>query len=78
LIIGDEEYVAKKIVDAGHGRGNVSVDEECCLLEAELIRLKRMDTFAKAFFVMVTQRSAEITCMRDVTLDAKCSPLYCS
>ena len=49
------------MVDAGQGRGDLSLDEECRLLAADLIRLKRMESFAKAFFTRARSTLAETT-----------------
>ena len=51
------------LVDIGHGHGNVSLQGATRLLSADLVRLKRMEFFAKAFFARVAQEGAEITCM---------------
>jgi len=61
MVIGGQEYVAKKLVDAGRGQGNLTLDEEAQSLSADLIRLKRMEYFAKAFVTHAMEGSAEIT-----------------
>jgi hypothetical protein len=62
MIIGGQEYVAKKLVDAGMGFGEVSVDEASRLLTSDLIRLKRMAYFAQAFSTHAGREGAEIKC----------------
>jgi hypothetical protein len=62
MIIGGEEFVAKALVDVGCGHGDVSLDEAVQLLSADLVCLKQMEFFAKAFFACVAQEGADITC----------------
>jgi hypothetical protein len=62
MIIAGEEFVAKALVDVGRGHGDVSLDEAVRLLSADLVRLKWMEFFAKAFFARVAHEGAEITC----------------
>jgi hypothetical protein len=63
MIIAGEEFVAKALVDVGRGHGDVSLDESVRFLSADLVRLKRMEYFAKAFFARVAQEGAETTCI---------------
>jgi len=63
MIIDNEEFVAKALVDVGHGRGDVTLQEQVRLLSADLVHLKRMDFFAKSFFAHVAQEDAKITCV---------------
>lgn len=63
MIIEGEQFVAKKLVDTGKGRGHVPLPDAVRFLSADLIRLKRMDFFAKAFFTRGEQDGAELTCM---------------
>jgi hypothetical protein len=63
MIIGGEEFVAKKLVDTGNGRGHVPLPEAVWLLSVNLVRLKRMVYFAKAFFICGEQEGAKLTCM---------------
>ena len=62
MIIGGEEFVAKALVDVGRGHGDVSLDEAVQFLSADLVHLKRMEFFAKAFFAHIAQEGAETTC----------------
>jgi len=48
-------------VDVGRGHGDVTLDEAVQFLSADLVRLKRMDFFAKDFFARVAQEGAETT-----------------
>ena len=57
------EYVAKKLVDAGQGRGKVTLDEATDLLTSDLIRLKRMVAFTSTFMARVIRMGAEISGM---------------
>jgi hypothetical protein len=50
MIIGGEQFVAKKLVDVVNGHGNAPLLEAVWLLSADLVQLKWMDYFAKAFF----------------------------
>ena len=63
MIIEGEWFVAKKVVDIGNGHGNVPLPEAVWLLSADLVWLKWMDYFAKAFFAHSEQEGAELTCM---------------
>ena len=62
LIINGEQFVAKKLVDTRKGCGNLSLPEEVRFLSANLVQLKRMDHFLKAFLLRAERESAEITC----------------
>jgi hypothetical protein len=62
MIIAGEEFIAKELVDVGRGHGDVTLDEAVQFLSADLVRLKRMDFFAKDFFARVAQEGAETTC----------------
>ena len=62
MIINGEQFVAKKLVDTGNGRGHVPLPEAVRFLSADLVRLKRMEYFAKAFFTRGVQEGAELTC----------------
>jgi hypothetical protein len=62
MIIEGGQFVAKELVDTGNGRGNVSLPEAVRFLSADLARLKRMEYFAKAFFIRAEQEGAELTC----------------
>ena len=62
MIIEGERFVAKKLVDIGKGRGSVPLPEAVRLLSADLVRLKRMEYFAKGFFARGEQEGAELTC----------------
>jgi hypothetical protein len=62
MIIEGERFVAKKLVDTGNGRGHVPLPETVRLLSADLVRLKRMEYFTKAFFARGEQERAELTC----------------
>lgn len=62
MIIAGEEFVAKVLVDVGYGHGDVLLDEAVRLLLVDLVYLKQMEFFAKAFFAHVAQEGAEITC----------------
>jgi hypothetical protein len=48
-------------VDAGHGRGNLTLGDQLRLLLADLIRLKQMEFFAKAFITRARDDAAETT-----------------
>ena len=50
MIIEGDQFVAKKLIDTGNGHGHVSLPEAVQFLSADLVRLKRMEYFAKAFF----------------------------
>ena len=63
MIIKGEQFVAKKLVDTGNGRGHIPLPEAVRFLSADLVRLKRMEYFAKAFFTRGEQEGAELTCM---------------
>lgn len=63
MIIAGEEFVAKALVDVGRGHGDVSLDEAVQFLSADLVRLKRMEYFSKAFVSRVAQEGAETTCV---------------
>jgi len=63
MIIAGKEFVAKVLVDVGRGHGDVSSDEAVQLLSADLVHLKQMESFAKAFFACMAQEGAEITCV---------------
>lgn len=60
MIIGGKEYVAKKLVDVGAGRGNVSIDDAVKLLSSDLVRLTRMQHFREAFAARVIETSTEV------------------
>ena len=60
MIIEGDQFVAKKLVNTGNGRGHVSLPEAVQFLSADLIRLKRMEYFAKAFFTWGGQEGAEL------------------
>jgi hypothetical protein len=62
MIIEGKRFVAKKVVDIGNGCGNVPLPEAVWLLSADLVWLKQMDYFAKAFFVCGEREGAELTC----------------
>jgi hypothetical protein len=62
MIIKGEQYVAKKLIDTGNGRGRVPLSEAVRFLSADLVRLKRMEYFTKAFFMRGEQEGAELTC----------------
>jgi len=62
MIIKGEQFVAKKLIDTGNGRGHVPLPEAVQFLSADLIRLKRMEYFAKAFFTRGEREGAELTC----------------
>jgi hypothetical protein len=62
MIIEGKQFVAKKLVDVGNGCGNVSSLEAVWLLSADLVQLKWMDYFAKAFFACGEQEGAKLTC----------------
>ena len=62
MIIKGKQFVAKKLVDTRNGRGCVSLPEAVRLLSADLVRLKRMEYFAKAFFARGEQEGADLTC----------------
>jgi hypothetical protein len=62
MIIEGEQFVAKKLVDTRNGRGRVSLPEAVRLLLADLVRLKRMEYFANAFFARGERERAELTC----------------
>ena len=63
MIIDDKEYVAKELVDIGTGRGDLTLEEAAIFLTADLIRLKRMAYFARAFFIRASRAGAETTRM---------------
>ena len=63
MIIEGEQFVAKKPVDTGNGHGCVPLPEAVRLLSADLVQLKRMEYFAKAFFTRGEREGAELTCM---------------
>ena len=62
MIIEGKQFVAKKLVDVENGHGNVPLPEAVWLLSADLVQLKQMDYFAKAFFACSEQEGAESTC----------------
>lgn len=63
MIIEGDQFVAKKLIDTGNGRGHVSLPEAVRFLSADLVRLKRMEYFAKAFFTRGEREGAELTRM---------------
>lgn len=63
MIIKGEQFVAKKLIDTGNGRGHVPLPEAVQFLSADLVRLKRMEYFAKEFFTRGEQEGAELTCI---------------
>jgi hypothetical protein len=63
MIIDNEEFIPKALVDVGCGHGDATLQEQVRLLSADLVRLKQMDFFVKSFFAHVAQEDAEITCV---------------
>ncbi|KAN0109248.1 Protein kinase-like domain containing protein [Russula decolorans] len=61
IIIAGEQFVAKKLIDTGNGRGHVPLPEAVRFLSADLVRLKRMEYFSKAFFTRGEREGAELT-----------------
>ncbi|KAN0111405.1 hypothetical protein V8E52_008561 [Russula decolorans] len=57
----DNSFVAKKLIDTGNGRGHVPLPEAVRFLSADLVRLKRMEYFSKAFFTRGEREGAELT-----------------
>jgi hypothetical protein len=53
MIIDGKEFVAKALVDVRCGCGDVSLEEAVRFLSVDLMCLKRMEFFAKAFFARV-------------------------
>jgi hypothetical protein len=53
----------QKLIDTGNGRGHVPLPEAVRFLSADLVRLKRMEYFSKAFFTRGEREGAELTCM---------------
>ncbi|KAH7904525.1 kinase-like domain-containing protein [Hygrophoropsis aurantiaca] len=60
LLIDNKPYVAKKLIDVGRGREDVTLEESLQFLTADLIRLKRMEYFASLFIKRAEQEGAEI------------------
>jgi hypothetical protein len=40
MIIGDQEYIAKELIDVGQGRSDLSLEEGIIFLSADLVHLK--------------------------------------
>jgi hypothetical protein len=59
LVIENKEYVAKKLVDISHGRGQLTIQDACKFLTADLIRLKRMSYFETKFAQHVIQEGVD-------------------
>ena len=62
MLIKGEQFVAKKLVDMGNGRGPVPLPEAVRLLSADLVRMKWMEYFAKAFFARGEWEGTELSC----------------
>jgi len=62
LVIDDEDFVAKKLVNIGNDKpGDVDIEDAARLLMGDLIRLKRMAYFSKGFIVRAARVGAEVT-----------------
>ncbi|KAG0692692.1 kinase-like domain-containing protein [Suillus ampliporus] len=59
LIIENQEYVAKKLFDVGQGRGQLTIQDACKFLTADLIRLKRLSYFETKFTQRVIQEGVD-------------------
>ncbi|KAG1782532.1 kinase-like domain-containing protein [Suillus placidus] len=59
LIIENQEYVAKKLFDVGQGRGQLTIQDACKFLTADLIRLKRLSYFETKFTQQVIQEGVD-------------------
>jgi len=63
MIVDGEKSVAKALVDIGPSCGDVLLQEALRHLSVDLVHLKQMEFFAKAFFVCVAQECAKIMCV---------------
>lgn len=62
-MIGNNQFVAKELVDIGHGRGrDITAEKSASFLLADLIRIKRMNYFAAGFGAHADREGAEIEC----------------
>ena len=63
MIIKGEQFVAKKLVDTRNDCGCVPLPEAVWVLSADLVWLKWMEYFVKAFCAQGEQEGAELTCV---------------
>lgn len=62
LQIGGQAYVAKKLVNVGSGRSeDIPISQAINVLTTDLIRLKRMDYFAKKFKSLTLDEGIDIS-----------------
>jgi|SRR5882724_1805418 len=62
MIIKGEQIFAKKLMDTVNGHGCVPLLEAVWLLSMDLVWLRQMEYFVKAFFAWGEQEGTELTC----------------
>ncbi len=61
LHIGDRQYAAKKLINVGEGPNHsIDIDQSVRILQADLVRLKRMQHFTKLFMHKAMDQDVDV------------------